>query len=161
MRTIRRFADAIIVYGIVLLPVYVLVWAVIVAIRWSDFRGSHLISGERYATTEGMVVSSEMVRRGRGDAYHIEYEFKVDRKSYRNQQISFGYKGGSYKYALGYVAKYRVGKKVTVFYDRTEPGFSVLEPRMRTDFLTPLWVPFLPFALSCAVVLFLPHRSHK
>src|SRR5437867_2308762 len=136
MRIVRKLVSTVFVCGLILLPVYVLTWAVIVAARWTDFRGSHLTSQSRYATAEGTVVSSEIVPRGRGHAYRIEYGFAVRGVRHRCQQVSFGDRGGYY-YALGYTAKYPVGKTVTVFYDRAHPDFAVLEPNTRTDFLTP------------------------
>jgi hypothetical protein len=62
--------------------------------------------------------------------YSVEYEYTVDGKSHRSDEITFAdpprrsVRGWVVK---GRARKYPLGKTVTVYYDPHDPSFSVLE----------------------------------
>ncbi len=132
------------VTGLYASPIILLVVCVITAFRWHDFRGSHLLRRNSLAQTQGIVVTSRL-RPSDVRHYEIVYEFAVDRRRYRSDEVTFAHTGSrNQKFALDYVQRYPVGMAVTVFYDPADPGFSVLEPSS-TEFYLILF--FLPVGL--------------
>jgi hypothetical protein len=101
--------------------------------NWHDIKGSYFSSPASFRSTEGSIVSSSTYtskpRRETHYHYSIEYEFTINGKNYRSDEITFD---NNYsldpKFAQIYISKYPVGKKVTVYYDPHDPSFSVLEP---------------------------------
>jgi hypothetical protein len=84
-----------------------------------------------WPTTEGKVISSEVVKK-RGNkgrityAPEVVYEFTVNGTRRMHDDVSFGdYSSSSPSHAHEVVARYPVGKQVTVFYSEDD---SVLEP---------------------------------
>lgn len=59
----------------------------------------------------------------------VTYEFKADGKKQRGNRISIAHDVGNYQVAEK-LARYPVGKAVTVYYDRNRPADNVLEREM-------------------------------
>jgi hypothetical protein len=141
------------------LPLWLLGQGLAIALQWDDFRGSHLLKRQALQTAAGTIVSSKITHRYRTDYYQVAYEFVLDGIRYRSEHVTFGYKGG-YALAQEYVIRYPVGKRVTVYYEASNPSFSVLEPETRIDYLVRLWAPFV-FIISCGAIayLFMPRKG--
>ena len=79
------------------------------------------------ALADGEIVRSEVDhgRHGRTTPM-IRYVFVAGDRSYRSNIVSYRSVGEEGAYAV--VARYPLGKKVTVHYDASAPYFSVLEP---------------------------------
>jgi hypothetical protein len=106
--------------------------------NWHDIKGSYFSNLASFELTEGSIVSSSTYtskpKRETHYHYSIEYEFTVNGKNCRSDEITFD-KNYSLepKFAQDYIIKYPVGKKVTVYYDPRNPSFSVLEPEEKGD----------------------------
>ncbi len=82
-----------------------------------------------YAVVAGRVIESK-VRAGNKSLYvlYVEYKYEVNGRLYRNNRISFAPQGGSKAQVLLNLDHYRYGSSVQVYYDPSNPQFSVLEP---------------------------------
>jgi len=60
--------------------------------------------------------------------YQIEYTFNVEGRVYRSDMITFSDNFTD----LNYLEKYPVGQHVKVYFDKSNPQFSVLEPETKT-----------------------------
>lgn len=85
----------------------------------------------------GAVVRSEIVIQSDSDGVTykplVEYTYTVRSQTYTGQTIYFG-DGSSTSirsYSEGYVNKYPVSRKVTVFYNPADTNMSVLEPGLQ------------------------------
>ena len=83
--------------------------------------------------TTGFIDSSYIfAKRGKGSTfchYYIKYHFEVDRRIYYSDEITFSHTGEKQRsFAEGYVKKYPPGVAVTVYYEKNNPFFSVIEP---------------------------------
>lgn len=110
----------------------------LVLANWHDIKGAYFTDLASFRSAEGTIVSSSMytsTRRGK-TYYHysIEYEFTVNGKSYRSDEITFNdnYRNGQ-EFAQTYIDKYPVGKTAVVYYDPYDPSFCVLEPEKKGD----------------------------
>ena len=100
--------------------------------NWHDVKGSLFSDPATFKSIEGRIVSSSTYtsKRKRNTYYHysIDYEFTVNGKSYRSDEITFNNNHSlDQEFAQKYTSKYPVGKNVTVYYDPHDPSFSVLE----------------------------------
>lgn len=118
-----------------------LIFILSVRFQWREMRGSLFLDPSQLASTEGRIVESRLdfvdLRRGT-DSWHyvIIYEFTVGDYLFRSDGVTFGPTGDADPvFANDYIAKYPVGRAVTVFYDPENPTFSVLEPATRRDYL--------------------------
>ena len=108
--------------------------------RWGDLRGSYFVDSSSYAVTQGLVTTADTyrvgTRYGTNIHYEITYIYVVDGRSYQSRQVTFASTGSSdAQFAQGYLNKYPAGTRVSVFYLPTEPGFAVLEPGEKSNFL--------------------------
>lgn len=82
------------------------------------------------SATKGVVIKSEKTRSTGGKisviTYDIEYEYMVDRVSYRNSRVTYG-RSDENPYKI--LDRYPVGKEVTVHYDSSRPAYPVLEKK--------------------------------
>ena len=127
------------------------------------------IESPGWSTTSGRIISSNVVQwQESGDTYFepsLEYSYVVAGRTYRGTTIRFG----------GFVPalpddtseaeasnrRYPTGARVRVYFDRSDPSVSVLEPgagRFRIILLLALWVIMLVvfglLAGACALVAF-------
>ena len=79
----------------------------------------------------------------------VAYEFHADGKKQRGNRISIAHDVGNYQVAEK-LAKYPVGAKVTVYYDRNKPSDNVLEREMS---MRAFEITFLIGALVAAVAV--------
>jgi hypothetical protein len=79
----------------------------------------------------------------------VTYEFRADGQKQRGNRISIAHDVGNYQVAEK-LAKYPVGAKVTVYYDRNKPSDNVLEREMS---MRAFEVTFLIGALVAAVAV--------
>jgi len=128
--------------------------------RWHDIKGSYLINTNALSKTAGTIRSSGIIRKNgskTGTTYHylIDYEFRVNDRIYRSDQVTFAPTGTKDRgFAEEYIGKYPVGKSVTVFYEEGNPSFSALEPDAKDDgFLAVLGGVFTGLPLICLVWL--------
>jgi hypothetical protein len=139
--------------------------------NWHDIKGSYLSDLASFSSAEGRIVSSSTYtsKQKRTTYYHysIEYEFAVDGKSYRSDEITFDNNYSiNQEFAQIYINKYPVGKNVTVYYDPHDPSFSVLEPEEKgyaAAELLFLIISLVVLVLSCGYLLiktmFFPKKS--
>ena len=83
---------------------------------------------ERWLTTQGNVVSSEVVPRSpasHSDVAAVVYTYEVNDRVYRSRQIS---RARRFSTPYKTVSKYRPGKEVTVWYNPADPASAALEP---------------------------------
>lgn len=119
----------------------VFVLGIVGYIRWSDIKGTFFTNMSSLSTTQGTITSSSTYfqdsSRGGAYYYNIVYQFSVDGEIYSSNQVTFGPTGStSGDIAVQYTNKYPIGAKVIVYYDPSDPTFSVLEPKVRSyDFL--------------------------
>lgn len=102
-----------------------------------------------YETTKGIVISSQVIYGGpkAGWQFEIYYQYQLYGKQYISNKVNFVNTGDDYDtYARNYVEKYPIGKVVTVYYERTNPSKSVLEPKNYSS--SALFFTALPFILS-------------
>ena len=119
-------------------------------IRIDDIKGSFLIHEQNLLTTNGVIITSETYKEYDIDLgmiyyYRIAYEFKVDNIFYQSNQIIASRSGStSPDFAKEYIAKYPKGKQVTVYYEKGNASFSLLEPDVRdkTLIIIPIAVIF-------------------
>jgi hypothetical protein len=133
----------------------------ILVVRWHDVRGSHFTDIRSLATTQGTIVHAETDKHsGRyGTSYHydIKYEFYVGAERFRSDEVTFAGAGQKdQKSAQSYVERYRVGRRVTVYYDPSDPSFSVLEPSVRENFT----LVFVSMIIGMAMFLVLVARHY-
>ena len=113
----------------------------------------------RFLTTPGVVTGSEIERSSssEGTTYSakVEYEFVLNGTSYTGDRHSFfSFGTSSSEHANAIVRRYPVGQAVTVYYDPSEPGQSVLEvdtrsfPAIVILFLTPFHCIGIGFLLG-------------
>jgi len=141
----------------------------VVLSNWHDVKGLYVSDPASFRSAEGRIVSSSTytVTRKRGTYYHysIEYDFTVDGKSYRSDEVTFNHNYSlDEEFAQSYISKYPVGKQVTVYYDPHDPSFSVLEPEEKGDaavVLLSLIISALVVALSSGYLLKRKAFFHK
>ncbi len=144
-----------------------LIGMLLMAYRYqNDIRGTYLTDINSLATTNGTIVSSSVFtihpwigwRDSSTDsyAYAIYYEFEVDSRTFRSDQVTFSSReSNDRRYAERYVEKYPVGRRVTVFYDQHHPAFSVLEPDVKNERLIGLIIGIGLSAAVCGFILVL------
>ena len=95
---------------------------------YEDFKGIVFEQWIEYERTEGEIIESNArfntLRTG-GRFADIDYFFLAEGDLYRSNQINFLGDGHKIEH---YLQKYPVGKRVTVYYEKGNPDFSVLEP---------------------------------
>jgi hypothetical protein len=116
---------------------------------WSEVRGTYLIETTAYRTTKGTVLETStyetVAKTGPETHYRILYEYNIQDTKFQSTQVTFTRTGSSDEsFALRYLEKYPVGKKIDVYYLPDEPNFSVLEPTQSGNFL----LEFLSIALG-------------
>jgi hypothetical protein len=109
---------------------------------------------------KGKIVRSEVVRndddmgRGRDRSAtfmpDVGYTYSVDKTEYEGSLIAFGTRNfyGSKDYANDYVERFPEGKRVSVFYDPSNPETAVLEPGLSKKSHIPTYVGIGLIALS-------------
>ena len=113
------------------LALVLLLVVLILAYRdFGDLRGIVLSPVIEYKKTSGVVTVSggEEKAVGKGQTREfaeIIYRYSVDGKTYESNQIN--YAGDLYRVDY-YLNKYPMGKNVSVFYSKTFPSISALEP---------------------------------
>jgi hypothetical protein len=124
-------------------------------LHWPALKGVLFGNWIEYETTEGEIVQSgsrisPYQKNIRNFDAFIEYLYKVDGIPYFSHQINFDLL--SLRNIEHYQSKYPVNKLVTVYYEKGNPSFSVLEPEIRS--LKVLQGPLL-VSLLITVYLFL------
>ncbi len=104
-------------------------------LHWPELKGVVLNKWIVYETTEGEIVRSETRISPYGGAIikedaFIEYLYKVDGYPYFSHQVNFDLL--SLRDIDHYLPKYPINKLVTVYYEKDNPSFSVLEPENRS-----------------------------
>lgn len=88
-----------------------------------------------WPTTKARIARTEIaIRQSKGTKYYgpkIEYEYAIGNEKISGRNIAFGttdQDDDDRRWAEKYLAKYPVGKTVTVFFNPADPHESVLEP---------------------------------
>jgi hypothetical protein len=112
------------------------IWAIIalglLAVRFDDIKAP-FVGVDAYRATTGTIISSKIVFVGSirgGWQYEIFYKYMIGNRVYISNKISFLNRGNDAddEYASEYVKKYPVGKNILVYYEKSSPEKSVLEP---------------------------------
>lgn len=114
---------------------------------WHSFRGSYLVDKSSYQQLSGLIIESSAYtsKYKRKTMYHykILYEFTIKGAKFYSDRVTFaGDESSSKEYAELFLSRYPKGKIVTVFYDPSDPTFSVLEPEV-TDGGTTMLIVFV------------------
>ena len=100
------------------------------------------MAAARWPTTTGTILSSvaearrTLVPSGRGQTVTVwspvvEYSYRAQGRDYHGTRLAFGADvAGAQALAEETVARYPVGREVTVHFDPANPAFAVLEPRV-------------------------------
>ncbi len=129
----------------------------VLSINWPLVRASYFTDPSTFATTTGTISSTRTgVGHGRYSDYYyyiIWYDYEVDRTSCRSSQVTFNPSGfNDPSVPQSYVEKYPVGRHVTVYYDRGDPTFSVLEPNTRYELSQVVFLALLALLAAGACV---------
>jgi len=95
-----------------------------------------LLPKSAYSCTTGIVVESDLktvVSRGSSSQlYHVVYEYKVQGHWYCSDNVNFWIlrTDGSLAAQEFVLSKYPLNKQVLVYYQRSDPGFAVLDPKV-------------------------------
>lgn len=122
--------------------VFVTNYSIIKGTIFSDYIEFEVVGGE-------IKKSLTRIQRGKGSSYKkysIEYEYVVNGVIYHSDVVTFSSK----KNGEEYVKKYPVGKIVSVYYQKSSPSFSVLEPNIREPLI--LIIPFFWLLLLYALI---------
>jgi hypothetical protein len=105
------------------------------------------------------VVTQSAVRHKRdsdgGDSYlpEVNYEYSVKNQQHENETIKFGENSyGDRQPAADIVARYPIGKKISVSYDPASPHKSVLEPGVTSGSYIVIGIGVLFFFISLMMV---------
>jgi hypothetical protein len=89
-------------------------------------------------TANGIIIASSIFESnnsyyGLVTSYSITYEFRVGNRTIRSDKITFADTGrlNEFDFAENYVKKYPIGRTVTVYYEKNDPTFCVLEPDVK------------------------------
>lgn len=88
---------------------------------------------ENWATTEGMIVRSEIHRAGGKATIYlpfIQYSYRVGKKDYSSDKVTFSHFASGKETADEIVAKYPEGSQVEVYYSPENPEQSVLDNKV-------------------------------
>jgi len=104
-----------------------LAWVVLTIFLYhKDFKGIVFAQWIEYETAEGEIIESHESYNARGKGLaDIDYYFLAEGDVYRSNKINFA---GDMRESEHYLQKYPVGQRVTVYYEKGNPDFSVLEP---------------------------------
>ncbi|MBA6256017.1 MULTISPECIES: DUF3592 domain-containing protein [unclassified Colwellia] len=113
-----------------LLPIIILV------VRFDDIRGSFFLNTIEFIETDGQINKSDISHGSKPRfKFDIIYQYKVNGKSYESNRIGFGFKGSDKKQNVDLIInRYPIGKRVAVYFDKSNPSFSVLEPERNSKF---------------------------
>ncbi len=128
-----------------------------------DIRGAYLTDASSLEKTSGAIVHSYVstmeerdpfvgwLTLGQSYTYSIGYEFEVGDRVFHSDSITFASQSSwnDAHPAESYVNRYPEGHTVTVFYDKNDPSFSVLEPNVRNERLI-----FLIVGIGLSLVIF-------
>jgi hypothetical protein len=127
---------------------------------WKHYSSLKGIIGESlidYGTVTGKIIHSETrslsVRYSGGTGYYIVYKYVIDGKIYKSDIITFAADDAQVD---KYLKKYPYGKMVTVYYQKSNPSFAVLEPNTKS------WTVFLrAFIWTIFMIVFLSTKIKK
>lgn len=118
-------------------------------------------AAETWPKTDGIVENSELSVSHSHDSdgsssttysAHVNYSYKVNGMSYKNDAIGFGRSSGGKKKAEKKLAQYPQGTPVTVYYDPKDPTKAVIEP-VASTFGMYLFVGIMLFVLGIVIFL--------
>jgi len=109
---------------------------IILAIRFDDIRGSFFLNTIEFIETKGHISKSDISHGSKPRfRFNINYKYQVNGQNYESSRIGFGFKGSDKKESVDLIINsYPVGKKVIVYFDKSNPSFSVLDPGRHSRF---------------------------
>ncbi len=115
---------------------FLLLPIIILAVRFDDIRGSFFLNTIEFIEADGEINKSDISHSSKPRfRFDIIYQYKVNGKSYESSRIGFGFKGSDKKENVDQIInRYPIGKKVAVYFDKSNPSFSVLEPERNSKF---------------------------
>ena len=110
-----------------------------VAALWGWFIIVKARKTQRWPVVEGVVEQSAPTSEANDLLPHILFSYTVDAHTYQRMLEFPGGTNPSPELASGYVLKYPVGVKVSVYYNPDQPGQATLEPGLtRGDWMIPV-----------------------
>jgi hypothetical protein len=108
----------------------------IITIRYDDIKGSFFLNAIELIQTAGIITHSDITQGSKPrHRFDIRYQYEVKGKLYESDRVGFGFKGSDNRKSVeSIVTKYTKEKKITVYFDRLNPEFSVLEPERNDRF---------------------------
>ena len=116
---------------------------------WSLYSLRKCRESEDWNTTTGIITKSkvyEPYRKGEPSVPIVQYEYSLRGKTHKSDRIFWGnvHVSGTQDAAQEVVDKYSEGTKVTVYYNQSNEGESVLEPGSAKGTLLSLAVSCIP-----------------
>jgi len=131
-------------------------WAGVAILAWDIGKLQQAQHSREWPRVEGTVTESHIDDREREHRPLVEYTYTVAGTPFTSRQISFDVfdKPGGVGRIESIVARYPVGRKVTVYHDPKKPATAVLEPGVYYPFIAPLMFGAL-FFCSGAIVFWI------
>lgn len=109
---------------------------IILAVRFEDIRGSFFLNTIEFITTTGQISKSDISHGSKPRfRFNIKYQYQVAGQTYESTRVGFGFKGSDKKESVDLIInRYPAGQEVTVYFDKSNPSFSVLEPERNSKF---------------------------
>jgi hypothetical protein len=104
----------------------------VILFRYDDIKGGFFQKFIDFNTTNGYITKSKItphwsIRGGSGHKLMIEYKYKVEGKKYTSNKVSFGNTIFFEEEQANKIAsKFFIDKNTTVYYEKSNPNFSVL-----------------------------------
>lgn len=125
--------------------------------RWDDVKGTCLVATSKFQITQGTIATSRLKYKsggGKGKGgyqYDIHFVYSVAGKKYYSNNVSFSRTGGEREFLNSYLQRYPLNQSVTVYYQKNDPGFAVLEPDNKEP---GLWIFLIGFIGAFASMLY-------
>jgi len=136
---------------------------IILVARFDDIRGSFFLNTIEFIQTDGIVNKSDL---GYGSKpryrFDIKYQYKINGESYESTRVGFGFKGSDKKEKVALILnRYPIGQRVTVFFNKSNPSFSVLKPERNDRFIFILLLVLYLIGIGLVIYIFVKSRYNK
>jgi hypothetical protein len=123
----------------------------------------------KWTAIEGEVLHAR-VRKAQGDRGNdqydadVEYTYQPEIRPYRSTRIAFSFAGTGFLTQEGakeFIAPYRAGKKVTVYYDPRDPSSAVLQTGARFSLFMTVFCVITGIPFTAVAIWFLANTLFK
>lgn len=144
---IRPIIDAVRGWWLVVLFVWVFLFAGIAVLGWGIWNSLEAFSSRSWPYVEGKVIQSQVASyqsesdEGTTTMFYpyLRYNYSVEGQQFTGDKLDMGeYSSSNPNYAEEVVVRYPVGKPVRIYYDPAHPETAVLQPGFTSGLLIPL-----------------------